>query len=200
LIWEGKKLANPNDPTLDDFFNVLNNVSDTNYHSSTYLTTSVFCAEVGSPPTLPAVGITDHGPNFQGTADVKLLFDQLFTSFPDVALAPLSGAPRLYSTDGFTIGIQTTLTGTQKDKWFKHATGGQKDHYSPPLSDIKPDKIHVMVIPACAVFNFDNSNLITRLWLYLDRYRMQQQLTPPPSAAELSEVVSAFTRLSRSKT
>jgi hypothetical protein len=35
-----------------------------------------------------------------------------------------------------------------------------------------------MKIPACAVFTFDAGNKITRLAIYLDRYRMMRQLTP----------------------
>jgi hypothetical protein len=35
-----------------------------------------------------------------------------------------------------------------------------------------------MEIPAFAVFSFDDDNKITSLQIYLDRYKMQQQLTP----------------------
>lgn len=166
-----------NDVTLDEFFTILNDsLSAASYHNVSQLMSQVFCAE-NPQKTIPAVGITDHGPQFIGKDSVAELFGQLFKTFPDMELTPVRGAPRLYSQgDPKTIGIQTTLAGAHQEEWFPR---GHKN-YSPPLSGIHPDKHHVMKIPACAVFTFDDSGKVTRLAIYLDRYRMMRQLTPAP--------------------
>jgi hypothetical protein len=165
-----------NDGAVDQFFKVLNDSTFTNHHNVDYLTGKVFCAEDASHK-FPCVGITDHGPQYIGTANVAELFRQLFTTFPDLTLTPLHGAPRLESPAKYspkTIGVQTTLTGRHHAKWFP--PGHQ--FFSPPLSNIHPDKVHTMAIPACAIFSIDDHDRISSLALYLDRYRMMQQLTP----------------------
>ena len=179
------------DATLSDFLNVLNLPSSpSTYHNVNYLMSDVFCA--GDPQNkIPCVGITDHGPQFTGVQQVSTLFSQLFTTFPDMALLPLTGAPRLYSPEDYrprTIGLQTTLTGTHLDRWFTHGR-----HYSPPLSDIHPDGLHLMSIPACAVFSFDDDGMLMHMAIYLDRYRMMRQLTPAPAAASTASTATTVT-------
>jgi len=151
-----------------------------------YLMTDVFCQQQPLPNIGPAVGITDFGPHFIGAVDVKLLFDALFSTFNNLVLLPqiseigqipVISSQRLYSPEGVepsTIGVQTVLAGTHVKPWFDSTS----PHYSPPLSNIRHDKVHKMEIPAFAVFSFDDDNKITSLQIYLDRYKMQQQLTP----------------------
>ena len=176
----GNKMGN--DTTLNDFFRILaapvppaerNSNADADY-----LMTNVFCPD--SPDHYyPCVGITEHlrpvGPAFFGAANVRVLLVQLFTTFPDLALTSLPGEPRLYSHCSFspkTIGVQTTLVGTHKAKWF------QKPHpaHSLPLSAIEVSNKKVE-IPAFAVFTFDNNDRICQLAIYLDRYKFMTQLT-----------------------
>lgn len=169
------------DDTLSDFLNVLNDTSSPTYHDVNYLMSNVFCKDDPQNGT-PSVGITDSGPQFIGTLKVSILFSQLFATFPSVALLPLPGAPRLCSPGPYrprTIGLQLTLTGVQLARWFPHGN----PHYSPPLSDIHPDGVHMMNVPACAVFSFDNDGCLMHMAIYLDRFRMMQQLTPAPSLA-----------------
>jgi hypothetical protein len=161
-----------NEPTLDDFLNVINEPPNAHYHDINYLTNQLFCAD-DPPRKVPGVGITDYGPQFVGKDKVGEFFTQLFKSFPDLEMKEVRGAPRLFSEDDNTIGIQTTLSGMHMAEWFPRGN----DYYSPPLSGIHPDKHHVMRVPACAVFTFDNKK-ICRLAIYTDRYRMMRQLTP----------------------
>jgi hypothetical protein len=184
---------------LDDFFRVLAEpvppaVHDANGEAD-YLRDHVFCVDSGAGANqIPWVGITNYGPQFQTAAKVHKLFVQLFTTFPDVALKPVYGAPRLYSPDGyapFTIGIQTIFEGTQMAPWFPK--GDTDGYYSPPLSDITPDRNHVTKLAACAVFSFDGQNRISQLAIYLDRYKLKTQLTPAASV-EVSEVVSLMVK------
>jgi hypothetical protein len=178
------------DTTVDGFFAVLNDLTSANYHDVNHLMT-LFCAD-DVPNKNPGVGITDYGPQFIGVAQVTELFNQLFTTFPDVALTPLPGAPRLYSPSDYlpkTIGVQTTLTGNQIFPWFPKDKF--PNFFSSPLSDIHPDKYQVMKVPACAIFTFDDHSLICRLAIYLDRYRMMRQLTPATmTAAAIEQIIS----------
>ena len=49
----------------------------------------VFCANVGSPPTAPWVGIANYGPEFVGVDAIRTLFSQIFfVTFPDVQFQP----------------------------------------------------------------------------------------------------------------
>jgi hypothetical protein len=191
-----------NDNTLGLFFNVINGAG-AHHQNLDYLMQNVFSPNggaTGAHPlgTIPAVGITDHGPQFYGAGEVRLLFQTFFTAFPDAQILPqLSpGVPskRLYSQDQTMIGIQTILAGTQKDLWFQHRSTalGLPDHYSPPLSDIEPDGSHKMQLPAAAAFNFDANSKISQLSLYFDRYLMNSQLftgVTPPQAAIFSRVI-----------
>ncbi len=167
-----------NNDTLNAFFEIINDDTSTKHHDVRQLTSQVFSAE-NPRQKIPSVGVTDHGPQYVGTADVAELFQKLFAAFPEMTLEPLRGAPHLYSNDKNTIAVQTTLKGRHHAEWFPP---GHK-FYSPPLSTIHPDKVHVMDIPACAVFTFDDKHRISRLSIYLDRYRMQQQLTPTGASA-----------------
>ncbi len=180
-----------NDATLDTFFKVLNDTTFANYHDVGYLLKNVFCADNPAVnPQYPCCGITDHGPQFIGAANISILFNELFTSFSSFASTPPVGAPRLYSPDGATIGIQTTLTGTQVAPWFgNHAL---KALQSPPLSDIMPDGYHLMQVPACSVCVFGDDHLITQLSIYTDRYRMMRQLTPPSPSVDANLLASLF--------
>jgi hypothetical protein len=186
----------PEDTTLDTFFNVLttpagggahNGVIDTNT-----LMTQVFCQDNGLGPGLqglPCVAITEHGnrqgPGFFGGPEVSGLFSELFRSFPDVALTPISDL-RLYSPytppdySPVTIGVQVDLTGSYQQQWFgKFVPPGKKSHYSPPLSDLKPaptPPYKTVSIPAVAVFNFDANHKVTQLAIYTDRYHFVPQV------------------------
>ena len=172
-----------NDHTLDAFFDFCNNDSSANYHSTAYLMDNIFGSEN------PVVGITEHGPQFVGVRDVKRLFDELINSFSRLVLlpqlsaignVPVLSSRRLYSQDHSTIGVQTILAGTHVRKWFPDP---KDSHYSPPLSTIDPDGAHKMEIPACAVFTFDGDHKISRLQIYLDRYKLGQQLKPAAATA-----------------
>lgn len=169
------------DASTAEFFKVLNDAAFTGHHDVDYLMSKVFCAE-DAQRKVPCVGITDHGPQYVGAADVAELFRQLFTTFPDLTLTPVPGAPGLESPPKYspkTIGLQTTLTGTHLAPWFPL---GHR-FFSPPLSNIHPDKVHTMKVPACAVFTVDDRDRVSRLAIYLDRYRMKQQLTPSDTKA-----------------
>jgi hypothetical protein len=131
--------------------------------------------------TIPCVAITEHvaavGPAFFGTSKVRKLFNRLFLAFPDVTLTPLNPASPLFltSSDGGTIGLQTTLAGTQQDWWFPPADADK--YYSKPLSDIPPNNVKIS-IAACAVFTFNASYQITQLAIYMDRYKFISILAP----------------------
>ena len=167
------------DKTLTDFLNYFN-AQNTNHLMT------LFCKDDPGPPVIPCVGITTStvglippqagfGPTFIGTAEIKNLFDTLFTTFPDVTLTQIPGTSELYSKDLTTnIAIQTKLQGTHKDKWFR-----DKKHYSKPLSDIYPAS-NQMTLPACPVFTFNGTFAITQLAIYFDRYFMHYLLTTPP--------------------
>lgn len=194
-----------NDDTLNVFFDVINGtdlsgtgVGANHYHDSKYLIDSVFCGN-NLPLPYPWIGITDHGPQFKGSAQIKILLDELFLCFDTFVLlpqvsrvgkTPVETSQRLNSRNGAPvsmISVQTVMHGTHVAQWFKDGTGTP----SPPLSPIVPDKNHVMEIPVSAVFAFDNKNKISQLSLYLDRYKMQQQLTPA-SFVNPGAVVSAL--------
>jgi hypothetical protein len=144
-----------------------------------------FCTDAMGPPS---VGITSHGPNFVSVTAVTLLFNQLFTSFPDLTLTEQNGyTPRLYSATGTpTISVTTTLQGSYQSLWFsKDKNKKDKDsHFSKPLSDIapQPKSPQTTSIPAIAIFALNVTNaaapLITQLSVYMDRYRFEADLKP----------------------
>jgi SnoaL-like domain len=158
--------------TLDDFLDTINNAGGANYHDVNHLMT-LFCNDHGN---YPFVGITQRGPQFKHRAKIEKLFDRLLTkSFPDMAWTP---ANTLRMTDGDTVAVEVDVTGTQKAEWF------QDDFKSHPLSQI--DEITIanlpsnnkMDIPACMVFTFDGQYKIQQLAIYMDRYKMMDDLSP----------------------
>jgi hypothetical protein len=138
-------------------------------------------------PNYPCLGITDHGPAFFGQSDINDFFNQLFKTFSSMAwtwpppTAPT--APVLISTDGNTLGVQMTVTGTYQNPWFQPPS----THASPPLSQLGTgytgslgkNRNDTAGLPACAVFTFDGSNKIRQLQMYLDRYALMQSIMGP---------------------
>lgn len=201
----------PQDTTVNTFFQVLTNTATGHSHNIgvdvPILMNQVFCAD--NPGNgVPCVAITEHGmaqgPGFFGAAEVTTLFTQLFTSLPDAALTPLSEL-RLYSPGGYTgpitIGVQTTLTGQFRQKWFHPASD---PHYSPPLSNLNPAPhapYKAISIPAFAVFTFDNPDmghreLVSQLAIYMDRYHFVPQATLHASHLVNREIAALLERLS----
>jgi hypothetical protein len=184
-------MPSPNDPTVSNFLKFLD-PQDPSYKDINWLMTNVFCAQHGSPPTRPAVGIAGGasglGPQFAGTQHVRDLFAQLTTSFPNLHYARINNppAPDCYSDDKDTIVIQALLeTGPHRAQWF----AGSHNAYSKPLSDIEPAG-KATAVPTCAVFKFDpkttGDNKIVRLGIYMDRWQMSIDLwagTPHPKYA-----------------
>ena len=180
-----------NNQMLDSFFGVFDPASGTYgpNNITPVLINNVFCPnDNANNPTVPGVGITDHGPNFIGVAEVTKLFTQLFTSFPDLALTQVpNSAGRLYSRDGqpTTIGIRATFSGTFTQPWFlKDRTKKDKDsHYSKPLSDIPvfANSLLSTTIPAFVVFVFGGNaaypTYVSQVSIYLDRYMFIADLT-----------------------
>ena len=139
----------------------------------------------------PNVGISGHGPNFVGAADVAALFDKFFFSFPDFrmtqgVLTPQGGTTltaRLYARDSDappTMGTRVTLLGTYSQPWFKKKkkVKDSKTHYSKPLSDIPADGSMTTTLEGFGVFSFDGGK-ISQLSVYLDRYKLSNDLLPP---------------------
>jgi hypothetical protein len=162
--------------TLNEFLKTINiSQNNPNYHDVTHLMT-LFCPDDANHPF---VGITLRGPQFKNQAAIKKLFNQLLVvSFPDMAWTP---ANALRPTDGSTIAIEIDVTGSQISSWF------QDSFKSDPLSQIddetiagliQSDQTNQMDIPACAVFTFDAKYRVQQLAIYLDRYRMMDQLAP----------------------
>lgn len=164
-----------------------------------------FCGDAAGPPQIPAIGITNHGPHgakepyFLGQAEIQDLWKQFYTSFPDFYFQPaniiLPGSPGGVQAPVFSSNnpvpmrsVQCDLKGTFKADWYQHP----HPHQSPPLSTLhpKPGGPYLKVsIAACAVFSYDNANLITRLWIYMDRYKLQTDLGPGSG-----HVVAAYVR------
>jgi hypothetical protein len=205
-----------NDQVLTTFLNVLTVPAGGGHHNIANdvntLMNQVFCVDNGAAGkhALPCVAITEHGhlqgPGFFGVADVTRLFTQLFTSFPDVALTPISGL-RLYSPQGYapnTIAVQADLIGSYQVKWFpKIHPPSVPGHYSPPLSDLNPapnPPYKKASIPAAAVFEFDNNNRVTQLAIYMDRYRFVPNLSLLSMNVvnrEIAEVLEKVTSVKR---
>jgi hypothetical protein len=176
-----------NNTVLDNFFSVINDRGGPNYHNVPWLMQNVFCPN-NARLKIPAVGITSHGPNFIGRAEVEALFNRLVASFRNLSLTQVPDSTgRLYSADDtpVQIGVRTLLTGSYVHPWFqKTRQDDSVSHYSKPLSDIPvfPENPQSMVIPAFAVFTFadpKNPHLVSHWSLYLDRYKMATDLTPP---------------------
>jgi hypothetical protein len=165
---------------LDKFFSVFNPSSAAGtYKNIDILINDVFCAD-DTAAGLPWVGIARHGPQFRGAANVKGLFHQLITTFPDIwwqestTHPKVTHVPRLYSNDTSkpaTVGVQTTLWGTHKSEWF------QDVRYSLPLSAIKPSNKPTEA-PSFAVFAFSAKDplRVSQLSFYMDRYNQMRQV------------------------
>ena len=164
---------------LSTFFSVFNPSSGAaTYKNVDILINDVFCAD-DPAAGLPWVGIARHGPQFRGSANVKGLFQQLITTFPDIWWAEstthpkITAVPRLYSNDSYatpTVGVQTTLWGTHKNLWFQDA------RYSLPLSAIKPSNKPTEA-PSFAVFTFGAKDpvRVSQLSFYMDRYNQMRE-------------------------
>jgi hypothetical protein len=162
--------------TLNDFLDTINKPNDAtwhHYHDVAHLL-ALFCDDHGD---LPFVGITQRGPQFPHRNSIEKLFIQLLnTTFPDMAWKP---ANPLRMTDGDNIAIEVDVIATQHATWF------QDKFRSLPLSQIEEDTIrrlapkhNTMDIPACMVFTFDSDYKIQQLAIYMDRYKMMDQLAP----------------------
>jgi hypothetical protein len=164
---------------LDRFFSVFNPKSGAGtYKNIEILMNDVFCAD-DRAAGVPWVGIARHGPQFHGAANVKGLFQQLITTFPDIWWAEstthpeITAVPRLYSNDNYrapTVGVQTTLWGTHKSPWF------QDVRYSLPLSAIKPSN-KATEAPSFAVFTFGakDATRVSQMSFYMDRYSQMRE-------------------------
>jgi hypothetical protein len=170
-------MANAN--TLTNFLGILNNQGLPRDQKVTQLM-GLFCADrvdAGPPPrTFPCLGITEHGPAFKGSNEVKHFFTQLLTAFPDMTWTQLPHSSQLTSAN--EIGIQMDVKGTQKGMWFQKPDR----HYSMPLSELHAHHIHNRTtdVPAFGVFAFDSGGSfpIRQIAIYLDRYKMMHQLAP----------------------
>jgi hypothetical protein len=161
--------------TLNNFLDTINKPNGggwQHYHDVNYLMT-LFCNDNGN---YPYVGITQRGPQFPNRANIQKLFTQLLTTtFPDMAWTP---ANALRMTDGNTIAVEVDVTGTQQAEWF------QDNFKSPPLSQIDEATIanlpknNQMDVPACMVFTFDGQFKVQQLAIYMDRYKMMDDLAP----------------------
>jgi hypothetical protein len=181
--------------TLDKFFGVFTaNSGPAVYKNIDILINEVFCADDGEHPW---IGIAHHGPQFRGTAAIRALYNQVFTSFPDIwwgpstdappqttaPVPPVPLAPRLYSNDAYakdpshhpTIGVQTTMAGTLQQPWF------QGPGYSLPLSGLTPAVPPKRTnTPSFAVFAFgaQDPTRVSRISFYMDRYNQARELQP----------------------
>jgi hypothetical protein len=166
--------------TIAAFFGVVGPRGSSPQHQNVTFMQSLFVQDTPpGNPIYPNIGLTTGGPQFTGQRAVGILFQQLFTSFPDIVFAPANG---LRLTDGNTTAVEATLsTGIQMAQWLP---GGNA---SLPLSPIVPDKKHHSdYLPVCAVFTFDSGGLIQNLALYFDRYKLATDLWDGVSPAHLT--------------
>lgn len=160
--------------TLANFLDVFT-PGEGNYKKIDYLMAKVFS---GTPSVGIAAGASPAGPQFDGIDEVRAFFTRLTDSFPELSFTAIP--PYCYSpdTNANTIIVQATLkTGPHKKSWFQK---GEKDigkFYSKPLSDIVPDGTKQSKVPTCAVFTFDAKNMVQRLGIYMDRWRMAEELS-----------------------
>ena len=161
--------------TLDDFLKTINDRNFANYHSVGHLIT-LFSPD-DPVEEAPSVGIAWRGPQFKRRSAIQKLFAQLLEiSFEDMAWKP---ANNLRMTDGDTIAVEIDVTAKHVREWFTDS------FHSPPLSLIDQKSLDElgaskksMDLPACAVFTFDGNHKIRNLAIYIDRYRMIDQLAP----------------------
>jgi hypothetical protein len=164
--------------TIDTFFKVFD-PGQGDYENLDTLMNKAFCADGGG---LPWVGITRHGPQFRGAAQVRDFYKQRFATFSNLwwgesTTAPphLTRVPRLYSNDGYdppTVAVQTTFQGKHTGLWFQDRT-----RFSLPLSAIQPSG-NKTEVPACAVFAFgaEDPSRISQLSYYMDRYNQMREV------------------------
>jgi hypothetical protein len=179
----------PNSATAANIQTVTNFFAAIGTHTTANVL-ALFSNDSAGPPPVPTVGITSHTPNFTYMADLTLLFNRLFTSFPDLTLTPYAGKPWLYSLDSYgglpTIGVETDLAGSYQAPWFPKVAGTKDSisHYSKPLSDISPQQgnFQPTKIPAYCAFALNvanpNNPLISQLSIFMDRYRFEADLKP----------------------
>ncbi len=159
-----------NSETLNGFLEALND------HDVDKLM-SLFCDD-DQNLGVPFVGIALRGPQFKFKSSIRKLFAQLLSiSFQDMAWTP---AAPLRLTDGNTIAVEIDVTAKHVREWFTDS------FKSPPLSHIDQATIddlgankRKMDIPACAVFTFGDDHRVQQLAIYMDRYKMMDQLAPP---------------------
>jgi hypothetical protein len=130
------------------------------------------------------------GPVFTGSAQIKALFTELLSSFPNLTFTayPNPQSPVICVAQNATspMTIQAQLnTGNHVKQWFPPYAGAQRRYYSKPLSDIVPAS-NQSYVPVSAVFTFDTANPITtnqypilNLALYLDRWQFAADLWAP---------------------
>jgi hypothetical protein len=193
------------DAPVTAFFNILNNAATPGFHTSAQLLADVFCTDSGTAPNqVPVVGITEHGgplgPRFIGTVQVGQLFDQLFQSFPDIALTTVG--PRLYpkaTGAADIIAVQADLTGSYQSIWFQKPDA----RHSLPLSAINPvvnaatGAYKGVKIAAVPVFTCVG-NRVTQLAIYMDRYKFTSSITLATPAVFEREMSNLLQHLSGS--
>jgi hypothetical protein len=161
--------------TLNDFLRTINDRQGPHYHSVDHLMT-LFCNDDANQE-IPFVGIAWRGPQFKHRGHIRKLFTRLLViSFENMAWTP---ANDLRMRDGDTIAVEVDVTAKHVREWFTDS------FRSPPLSHIDQAAIDAlgaskksMNVPACAVFTFDGNHEIRQLAIYMDRYRMMDQLAP----------------------
>jgi hypothetical protein len=154
-----------------------------------------FCLDdTTTTPHAPCVGITDHGPGFIGSVEVRMLFHQLFSTFHNLRWNPVQAtwAAQPAAMPSWTgnlgpvtseVAVQFWLTGQYQNDWFKSGA-----HASPPLSNL-PHNYHGqhlgrkrgdpsgMGLPGVALFSLDSGPEIRQLQIYIDRYALMQSIT-----------------------
>jgi hypothetical protein len=191
---------------LDLFFSVMNPTmpdgsASANYGNINFLMQNVFSQDA-TASTIPAVGITDYGPQFLGADDVKHLFDKLLhkTFKNTFFISPMS--TYLIANNQSMAAAQTLLGGTQTDVWYQHndkTPPHNKDHYSPPISTIQPDGTHSTEVPAVAVFTFGANFFVNQLSMYFDRYKMNQDLNTGQTVSSFRAFAYGITVLEEEK-
>ena len=141
---------------------------------------AIFSGDTGTAPSLGiAAGDQSQGPQlgpqFVSVKDVTMCFKQIITSFPAATFTTLPAVNPVYLAGSNQEAVPAVLT-TNKHQapWFQFGSKA----YSKPLSDIEPDNNQQSVVPACTIFSFDGSNLITNLAIFMDRWQMAVDLWP----------------------
>jgi hypothetical protein len=148
---------------------------------------AIFSPDTGTAPSLGiaagnAAPSTENqwqgpqlGPQFVGVKNVTLCFNRIITSFPSATFTTLPVNNAVYLQGNNQVAVPAVLiTGPHKHPWFQFDSGA----YSKPLSDLEPDGNQQSLVPACAIFTFDNNSLITNLAIFMDRWQMAADLWP----------------------